>query len=329
MRVLVDARLAARGLGISTTVDALCEALVGEDGIDVTRWQGIAGGGRRAALSALSRSGPFDLSPRLEPRAHPFDVIHYMSNLVSVRPPAASVLTVHDVMFIEGNRGRDRAVNRMFTAGAPRAGALVCNSERSRYHLGHIDRRLADRALVIPWGRGPYKVSTEPRLHLLAFGGRHARKRTSLLGDVYGAYRRRVCDPLPLIVVARAGLDHAAEATLRVHGATILSHAGDVEVSHLLARARALIVTSRQEGFGLPVVEAGETGTPVVLGQDADIPSEVLGRHCIRTAGPSLAAWVAGLGEAIDLGPVHNALDLPTWDNVARQYRCVYQRVAR
>ncbi len=329
MRVLVDARLAARGLGIATTVDNLCRALVADDETDVTRWQGSGGGGRRAALGGLSRSGLFDLSPGLDPRARPFDVIHYMSNVVSARPPSASVFTIHDVMFLEGSRARDRAISWLFKAGAPRAGALVCNSERSLAHLRHASRRLAERAVVIPWGRGPYTVASEPRQHLLAFGGRHARKRSLLLCDVYGAYCREVTDPLPLVVLARAGLDQAAEAGLGDLGATIVSNADGREVARLLRSARALILTSRQEGFGLPLVEAGEMGTPVVLGWDADIPSEVLGRHCIRTRDTSLAAWVAGLHEAMDLGPVENALDLPAWEEVARQYRRVYQGVTR
>lgn len=53
---------------------------------------------------------------------------------------------------------------------------------------------------------------------------------------------------------------------------------GEDEYQQLLARASALVTASRDEGFGLPVIEAMNAGTPVVC-SDLEIFHEVTGGH--------------------------------------------------
>jgi glycosyltransferase involved in cell wall biosynthesis len=55
----------------------------------------------------------------------------------------------------------------------------------------------------------------------------------------------------------------------------------DATVAALLRTADALLMTSTQEGFGMPVIEAGALGVPVFA---ADMPSvrEVAGENCWR-----------------------------------------------
>ncbi|WP_404289873.1 glycosyltransferase family 4 protein [Glutamicibacter arilaitensis] len=51
------------------------------------------------------------------------------------------------------------------------------------------------------------------------------------------------------------------------HGAKVIFHGGvsDEEYANLLAQCTALVTLSREEGYGLPLVEAMSVGTPVVV----------------------------------------------------------------
>ena len=54
----------------------------------------------------------------------------------------------------------------------------------------------------------------------------------------------------------------------------------ETDYQHLLARSTALVTASRDEGFGLPVIEAMHAGTPVVC-SDLEIFHEVTGGHAL------------------------------------------------
>jgi len=56
----------------------------------------------------------------------------------------------------------------------------------------------------------------------------------------------------------------------------LLGYLPDEQVAQLLAGARALIFPSLYEGFGLPVLEAMASGTPVVITRSSAMP-EVAG----------------------------------------------------
>ncbi len=69
---------------------------------------------------------------------------------------------------------------------------------------------------------------------------------------------------------------------------------GDTEYRGLLARATALVTASRDEGFGLPIIEAMNAETPVIC-SDLAIFREVTGGHALFVDPDSVQDFVAAV----------------------------------
>jgi glycosyltransferase involved in cell wall biosynthesis len=130
-------------------------------------------------------------------------------------------------------------------------------------------------------------------------------------------------------VLARAGLSEAQRLRLRELGARIVESATADEVQALMAGAGALVYPTAEEGFGLPILEAAEVSTPVVMDAAARVSAEVIGSHCIRVASLAAPDWADAIREAVARGPVDASLTLPDWATVARRYAELYREVER
>ena len=96
----------------------------------------------------------------------------------------------------------------------------------------------------------------------------------------------------------------AREAELRgliPDGTDVVFWRGIAEADYraLLSRAAALVTASRDEGFGLPLIEAMHCGTPVVC-SDLDIFREVTGGHARFFAPGDAEAFAAAVREVTD-----------------------------
>lgn len=122
----------------------------------------------------------------------------------------------------------------------------------------------------------------------------------------------------------------AREAELRAlvpSGSDVVFWNGIEEEAYrtLLRRAAALVTASRDEGFGLPIIEAMHAGTPVVC-SDLDIFREVTGGHARFFPTGDATAFAAAVRELDD--PEQRAESVRrgreqaagfTWDRSARQ----------
>jgi glycosyltransferase involved in cell wall biosynthesis len=206
-----------------------------------------------------------------------------------LRAPCPCAVTVHDVSFARGRElmGRkDRAVFRVLVPRAVRRAARVFTvSERTKADLVELYDVPAERIVVTPNGVDP-AFSPGPGSHgyVLAVGAIQRRK------NQLAALEAASEVGLPLVVVGPEK-DPALAAELRSRGARLEGFVPIDRLAELYRGAACLVQSSRFEGFGLPVVEAMASGTPVVAVDDP----------ALREVGASAAVLVPedGLAEGV------------------------------
>lgn len=286
MRLLYDARLASRGLGIATVVVELARALAASGEAELV-WFGDPRSAP-AGIAVLDRADrlPYPLLDgtlgRALARRLGVDLVHFTGNTGwGRRGPVPCVLTLHDLIFMESD-WRSRSLrqivgHRYERLQVPRAArtadVIVVPSRTVAAQVGSR-LPLATPPRVVSPGVEPC-VGVSPRVgapvspvpYLVAFAGRDPRKLTD---EVVRAWRQLSTLPVRLHLLAAGGtppglLDSLGRelerGDLEIHG-----HLPRREVWSLLTGALALIYPSRDEGFGLPVLEGMAAGIPVLSG---------------------------------------------------------------
>ena len=208
---------------------------------------------------------------------------------VPLRLPCLAVVTIHDLSFerepsLMGRK--DRLVFRRVVPRAARKAARVLTvSERTRADLRELYDIPDEKIVVTPNGVDPAFTPGEgAHDYVLLVGAVQERKNP--LAALAAAREAG----LPLVVAGPAK-DQALARQLELGGARVTGYVEQDELVRLYRGATCLVQPSRYEGFGLPVLEAMATGTPVVA-----VPEPAL----LEVAGDA-AVWAeeSELGEAI------------------------------
>ncbi|MFC6094412.1 glycosyltransferase family 4 protein [Saccharothrix lopnurensis] len=260
-------------------------------------------------LRQLWLRGPF---PPVEFLAGTTDVMHGTNFVLPPALRAGGVVTIHDLAFLDAPGDlppSDRRLPELVQRSASRAD-VVCTPTRAVASV--VAERLGvhpDKIVVTPLGVDPAWFAARPpsdalraRLglpseYLLFVGAGGPRKG---LGTLVAAHAAR--PELPPLVLAGPGVRAADDRVLRT------GYLNDVDLRSVVAGAAALVLPSRDEGFGLPVLEALACDVPVVC---TDVPAlrEVADGHAVHVPVGDVEALAQAVVDAVETpgGPADQA----------------------
>jgi glycosyltransferase involved in cell wall biosynthesis len=323
--VILDNRLQARGLGIGTFLDKLTPEVrkLGITVVELAQTRDtLATNQLELGVGMGFRNLGFSFNPRVA-GVKLDQVVHYAGNSASAQKWPRSILTVHDLFQSESKRAAGKVQWMLLKRGLLHCSTLVAVSSRTADAMVHWGVP-AKRIVVIPHGMRLPSGQVAGRSGYVAFTGASPRKRPELLCSVVEEIRRSG-DNQPITVVARGGITDAHRLRLQANEVKVETGLLATEVSRLLRQSRCLIVTSEEEGFGLPIVEAAEARLPVVIAPDSKVAAEALGPHCVRAASLAGRDWLEALEKAADVQMSSMAAFLPTWEQIAKNYVELYR----
>ncbi len=248
--------------------------------------------------------------PRAAHRAN-VDLLHCTNNTAPLRLEVPLLLTLHDVIFLEGTAlwpqggswyQRLGTVYRRWVVppAVRRADTVVTVSDHERGRIADRLPGLDDRLAVVPnavsdrFGpvtdasalRAVRRRYTLPDEFLLFFGNTDPKKNMRRVVAAYAQYAVTAEAPRPL-VVADYDRDRLRDH-LRALGHPDLidrirlpGYIAHDDLPAVYSQATAFLYPSLRESFGLPILEAMACGTPVVTANAAAMP-EVAGNAALQ-----------------------------------------------
>ena len=216
------------------------------------------------------------------------DVFHATNFIAPPSRKVPVVVTVHDIGFVHHPADVSPGVRRMarlLPQILTRAAAVVTVSEFTKDELLDWQPHLADKVIVIPNGSHHRLESvntgaaagSEP--YALMLGTLEPRKNLPLALDAISILRGRGIDLRLVLAGGRSNLiDLPAMLNERGLGSPEVVCTGyidDNRVASLMAGARMLVFPSLYEGFGMPLLEAMQSGVPVVAARAGASPETV------------------------------------------------------
>lgn len=348
-----------RRTGIGNAVAWMLAALRERDDVELVEYVTSA----RARLRPGERRLPLPAAAAVRAWAHrspPIDrwlgspdVVHGTNYVV---PPTrcARLVSVYDCWFLDHPEDADADVRRaaQVLRRAVADGAWVATSSdattrRTRELLG------TDRVRTIALGPPPLDTFAAdvdapiglPDLTTAAFivaiSTIERRKNLPTLVDAFGRLAREH-PTVRLVIAGAAGNDVAAVdraiARLPPEAAERVVRTGVVDADTkrwLLANARALAYPSLDEGFGFPILEAQQVGTPVVASTAGSIP-QVAGAAALLSPALDVEALAANLYWIVSNDEMHAKLVRRgranvarfSWERCAEQFTATYEELA-
>lgn len=228
--------------------------------------------------------------PPVEVLAGPLDVVHAAHPLMIPSRRAARVVTVHDLYFLDHPERTGAEIRRDYPALTARharaAEAVITPSEYTKHQVVTRLGVAADRVYACPFGAPSWRrLGREPNVpadgYFLFVGTLVPRKNLPTLLDAYQRLLQSM-PAAPRLVIAGAPTVDATPWLQRLAAAPLaghVDHVGYVAEDHrerLYAGARALVMPSLDEGFGVPALEAMSAGVPVIASNRGAL-TEVVG----------------------------------------------------
>ncbi len=283
------------------------------------------------------------------------EVVHATSPTIPPAGGAPLVATVHDLAPLRFPERYPRSarisLRRGMQLAAREADRIICPSESTAAEVEELLGVERARLRVVPHGVDipaadadsarqfvERRGISEP--YVLWVGTQEQRKNISAVLDAFAIVAQRN-DDATLVLHGPAGwLGEEVAVTIRRRGLESRARVSEgsltrEELAALYARADVFVFPSLYEGFGLPVLEAMASGTPVIASNRSAMP-ESAGSAAILvdpTDADALAEAIARVlddtsahDELVDRG--HERARAFTWENTARQTWSVYEELA-
>jgi glycosyltransferase involved in cell wall biosynthesis len=296
--------------------------------------------------------------PRAASRAA-VDLIHAPAYTAPFWAGVPVVLTIHDVSYARHPEWypyrRDWMRRAFYRRSAHAAVHIVTDSEFSASEIAAAYRIPPDRISVVPRGvsagnfgsadgSGACDLPTEVVApFLLHVGDLHERRNVGVIVDALFEARRHF-GSAPALSLVLAGVDRGvgeglcalAEEQGARDAVVRLGPVSEPLLRSLYHCATALVYPSLYEGFGLPLLEAMASGTPVIASRAASIP-EVVGDAGILLEADDVAGWADAivkvanderLREQMKAHGLRRASTF-TWERTARMTLAVYRQILR
>jgi glycosyltransferase involved in cell wall biosynthesis len=281
-------------------------------------------------------------------------LVHFPHYNLPLAFPGRSVVTIHDLFsyrFPEIHSGwLPRSVNRLLISNAVRrANAIITPSRATAADVASRFPRAVDRVVPIAEAaddrfvaarNAPGEAAWQRYLgvrppYFLYLGQWKAYKNVPLVIEAFG----RVLAQRPQAHLVIAGQDprhpEVATAVSRLpQGSALLpGHLPDDAIADLYRGAAAVVIPSRAEGFGLPVLEAMACGVTVVC-SDIPVLRELADDVAIFCDPERADSFAAGMTAALDATPTDGRLQRGieraraySWRAAAEATIGIYERV--
>jgi alpha-1,3-rhamnosyl/mannosyltransferase len=225
---------------------------------------------------------------------HTLDVFHSPDFIPPGAGAARRVITLHDLAFLAqpdllSPDGR-RHYGGQIQWAVEQADAIVCISDDTRRDVVDRFEQAATKAVTIAlaaasrFGASLPAHETAEALHrhgltrgyVLAVGTLEPRKNLTTLIDAYERLPASLRGTVPLVLAGEAGWrcdDVRAQIEHTRANVRWLGRVAPGDLPHLYAAAGVLAVPSLSEGFGLPVLEAMQSGCPVIASTGGALPA--------------------------------------------------------
>jgi len=195
--------------------------------------------------------------------------------------PCSFSFTIHDLMLLDLPQLRSTAKTGYFEyivkPGIRNADLVFTGSEYSHRRIVEWSGVSPEKVIAVGYGVGDNYTSAglpwkHARPYLLYVGNQRAHKNVEMLIDAYARSSAKENYDLLLSgnfsenVLSRV---HANKLQDQVHA---LGMVPEVDLPSLYRGAHALVMPSKYEGFGLPLIEAMACGTPVLASNATAIP---------------------------------------------------------
>ena len=287
------------------------------------------------------------------------ELLHCTSNTAPLQAGMPLVLTLHDIIFLEKATGSNGSLYqrlgryyRRFVVPRilPHCRRIITVSEFERRNIiATLDVEPERVAMIYNAANEWFHPTDDPRHiykrymsqpgYIFFLGNTDPKKNTERTLQAYARYLERSQAKRPLLVadLERSSFDTIVERNGIGHIAghvTLAGYIANADLPYVYASAFAYLYTSLRESFGIPLLEAMATGTPVVTSNTSSMP-EVAGHGAILVD-PTNADAIASELLRLETDEAHYrqqkdyGIDRArqfSWTGTARQLLSLYRKV--